>query len=79
MAEDHGLEVIPLVQTFGHMEHVLKLNEFSHLREMAPFPQSICPSQKDSFTVISTMLDQVRMPKLYYLKYYIINLEWTCN
>ncbi len=59
MAEANGLEVIPLVQTFGHLEHVLKLVEFSHLREEPPFPQSICPSQDDSFVIIKTMLDQV--------------------
>ncbi len=68
MAEENGLEVIPLVQTFGHMEHVLKLGEFSHLREMAPFPQSICPSQQDSFLVIRTMLDQVGNFRAYNIK-----------
>ena len=59
MAEDNRLEVIPLVQTFGHLEHVLKLDEFRSLREVDQFPQSICPSQQDSFAVIKTMLDQV--------------------
>lgn len=58
-AKENDLEVIPLVQTFGHMEHVLKLAEFSSLREMPPYPQSICPSKEASFTVVKTMLDQV--------------------
>ena len=52
-------QVIPLLQTFGHMEHVLKLSEFVHLREMSQYPQSICPSHKASFSIIKQMIDQV--------------------
>lgn len=58
-AAEYNLEVIPLVQTFGHLEHVLKLEEFSALRESAAFPQSICPSNEDSFGVVTEMIDQV--------------------
>ena len=59
LARDNHLEIIPLVQTFGHMEHVLKLEEFSHLREMQPYPQSICPSKEQSFDIIKHMIDQI--------------------
>ena len=59
IAKENDLEIIPLVQTFGHMEHVLKLEEFSHLREMQPYPQSICPSNDKSFQLISNMIDQI--------------------
>ncbi len=38
-AREQGLGVIPLIQTFGHLEFVLKLEEWSHLREEAPYPQ----------------------------------------
>ncbi|CAB4056412.1 POLA1 [Lepeophtheirus salmonis] len=49
VAKENELEVIPLIQTFGHMEHVLKLDEFRKLREVPIYPQSICPSQEKSF------------------------------
>ncbi|VVD00245.1 unnamed protein product [Leptidea sinapis] len=54
-----GLEVIPLVQTFGHMEHVLKLAEFKHLREVPLYPDSICPSKAETHGLIKDMLEQV--------------------
>ncbi|OWR43951.1 hypothetical protein KGM_215551 [Danaus plexippus plexippus] len=54
-----GLDLIPLVQTFGHLEHALKLREFQHLRENPLYPDSICPSQSESYDLIKAMLDQI--------------------
>lgn len=58
-AKGNSLEVIPLVQTFGHLEFVLKLPEFRHVREVDEHPTALCPSRNDSFTVVSTIVDQV--------------------
>lgn len=58
-AHSLDLKVIPLVQTFGHMEFALKLKEFVHLREVPESPQSICPSLNSSFTLIEALLTQV--------------------
>ncbi|XP_075986554.1 hexosaminidase D-like [Anticarsia gemmatalis] len=55
----HEIRVIPLVQTFGHMEHVLKLEEFKHLREDLDYPDSICPSNIESIQLVHNMLAQV--------------------
>ena len=58
-ASDNGLIVIPLIQTFGHLEHALKLAEFYELREVSVYPQSICPSKNGSWSLITEMIDQM--------------------
>ncbi|XP_022819075.1 hexosaminidase D-like [Spodoptera litura] len=58
-AKQLNIEVIPLVQTFGHMEFVLKLEEFYRQREVPYNPADICPSQKGSLNLIRDMLTQV--------------------
>jgi hypothetical protein len=58
-AKASDLEVIPLVQTFGHMEMALKLEEFRELRETPPHPQDICPSREGTWDLITLIIDQV--------------------
>ena len=52
LAKDNGMYIIPLVQTYGHLEWILKLKKFAHLREAADFPQVITPCLEESYTVI---------------------------
>lgn len=59
LAKSNGLEVIPLVQTFGHMEFVLKHGVFSHLREVAEFPNALNPHKVESLELVHSMIDQV--------------------
>ena len=54
-----GLEVIPLVQTFGHLEFVLKHKEFAYLRDVAEMPESLCPCHNDTMAVVRDIIDQV--------------------
>lgn len=63
LAAKSNLEVIPLVQTFGHLEFVLKLEEFRHYREMMDFPQEVCPNHPDVMTLIKDLLMQVYRKK----------------
>ncbi|KAJ8709689.1 hypothetical protein PYW08_009693 [Mythimna loreyi] len=58
-AKNLKMEIIPLIQTFGHMEYVLKLKEFAHLRERKKSHKDICPSNPESKVLITTMLKQV--------------------
>ncbi|XP_065351869.1 hexosaminidase D-like [Cloeon dipterum] len=60
MAAKSQLEVIPLVQTFGHLEFVLKLEEFAHFRESIDFPQEVCPNHPEVMTLIKDLVLQVR-------------------
>lgn len=62
MASANDLEVIPLIQTFGHVEFALKLPDFAHLREVQESPQALCPSYNASMNFIEQMVDQVNAP-----------------
>ncbi|KAM8947030.1 LOW QUALITY PROTEIN: hexosaminidase D [Pelodytes ibericus] len=59
LAHLHNLEVIPLVQTFGHMEFVLKHDEFCYLREVQMYPNSLNPHKAESHQLIQVMIQQV--------------------
>ena len=59
LAKENNMEVIPLVQTFGHLEFVLKVEQFRHLREVDEMPMAICPSKNESFDLVTTLIDQI--------------------
>lgn len=59
VADDCGLTVIPLVQTFGHLEYVLKHDQWKGLREVESFPSSICPSNSETMPLIRSMIKQI--------------------
>lgn len=60
LIKESGLNLIPLIQTFGHMEFVLKLKQYAYLRESKEHFQVITPCLNDSYEkVLFRMLDQV--------------------
>nr|XP_054763472.1 hexosaminidase D-like [Lytechinus pictus] len=73
-AKSLDLEYIPLIQTFGHMEFVLKHSRFTHLREHPEDRRSLCPSHPDSIGLVRSMIDQV-MAQHPNLKYFHIGSD----
>ncbi|XP_047656433.1 beta-N-acetylhexosaminidase isoform X2 [Tachysurus fulvidraco] len=61
LANLYNLELIPLVQVFGHLEFVLKHGQFFDLREVYDFPNSLNPLHPESLQLIEEMLTQVLM------------------
>ncbi|XP_015604191.1 hexosaminidase D [Cephus cinctus] len=59
LAEENDLIVIPLIQTFGHLEFVLKLDEYKDYREVFRYPQVLCPSYNKTLILLHKMIDQV--------------------
>ncbi|GMR53984.1 hypothetical protein PMAYCL1PPCAC_24179, partial [Pristionchus mayeri] len=60
LANASSLEVIPLIQSFGHLEFVLKHDRFAHLRERVTEESSICPSRNESLPLIREMIRQMK-------------------
>ena len=58
-ARANGLDVIPLVQTFGHLEYVLKHSQFKELREDPDNYMDLCPLNPSSMPLVQELIDQV--------------------
>ncbi|XP_069563587.1 hexosaminidase D [Brachyistius frenatus] len=59
LARSKGMEVIPLVQTFGHMEFVLKHRPMWPLRELSHCVGTLNPHKEDGVKLVMEMLRQV--------------------
>ncbi|KAK2579278.1 hypothetical protein KPH14_008237 [Odynerus spinipes] len=59
LAEENNLIVIPLVQTFGHLEFILKLDKYKDYREVPRYPQVVCPTYNKTVPLIYEIIDQV--------------------
>ncbi|KAL4659125.1 hypothetical protein GN956_G3463 [Arapaima gigas] len=59
LAKLNNLEVIPLVQVFGHLEFILKHEKFVKLREVAAFPNSLNPLAPGTGALVIDMATQV--------------------
>lgn len=58
-AEKLKIEVIPLVQSFGHLENVLSKKRFKKFREIFDNVSDICPLKKGSSEIILNMIKDI--------------------
>ncbi|KAG8557448.1 hypothetical protein GDO81_016635 [Engystomops pustulosus] len=58
-AKINNLEVVPLVQTFGHMEYILKHDKYKGLREVDRYPNSLNPHHSETLPLMKMILTQV--------------------
>ena len=59
LAKQNHLILVPLIQTFGHMEFALKLREFAHLRMLQNDPCCLAPQRHGVSKLVQEMINQV--------------------
>ncbi len=54
-----GMRVIPLVQSYGHLENVLEKSQFQRFREEKDDPRAVCPIRGGAREVVMGMIEDV--------------------
>jgi hypothetical protein len=57
-ARQYHIDLIPLVQGFGHAAYILKHDEFKHLREDPKIFQSFCPLREETYDLIFDLFSE---------------------
>lgn len=57
-AHDNFIDIIPLQQSFGHLEYALALPEYQHLRELPETPGEMCPLREGSFELAASLIEE---------------------
>ena len=58
-ARSLGMEPIPLLQSLGHLNYLLKHDEYAHLREEEKFRDQMCPLNEKSFHTFTELAEEV--------------------
>ena len=58
-ARRHHVDIIPLIQSLGHLEYALKHEELAHLREAPDIHTQACPSNPDVLRFVTDIIDEV--------------------
>lgn len=59
LARDHAMQVIPLQQSLGHLEYLLRHDEYAPIREENRHRDQMCPSNPRSFQVFTELATEV--------------------
>jgi len=55
LARSHGIQCIPLQQSIGHLNYLLRHDEYSHIREEDEVRAQMCPTNEDSFRIFTEL------------------------
>ena len=68
-AAEEGIEIIPLIQTCGHLSFLLSQPQLSGIREEAEVHDQLCPTNPDSLAFVKELIDMYveRHPRSRYL------------
>ncbi|WP_422657792.1 family 20 glycosylhydrolase [Paenibacillus sp. EC2-1] len=59
LADQHHIQIIPLVQALGHAEYMIRHDEYAHLRESHDWNQQMCPCHPGSFELFSDLFQEL--------------------
>uniref|UniRef100_A0A8R1TU21 beta-N-acetylhexosaminidase n=1 Tax=Onchocerca volvulus TaxID=6282 RepID=A0A8R1TU21_ONCVO len=72
----HNLDIIPLVQTVGHLEYILKYPNFTKYREEERYPQVICLTDEGAVDLVQEAVRQIlNLHEDFALKYFHIGAD----
>ena len=58
-ADDHRVQIIPLLQCLGHLDYMLVHKEYAHLREGGDEGRQICPLNSESLTLWTELAGEI--------------------
>ena len=58
-AQDYNITVIPLVQSLGHLQYVLRQPQYAHLQEKTGDPSEACANHPETWPLIRDFLDEM--------------------
>ena len=58
-ARSHGIQCIPLQQSLGHLNYLLRHDRYSHIREEEEVKAQMCPTNEDSFQIFTELAEEV--------------------